>query len=180
MNARDVILSRLRRRKPETALEREFYCSPEEYQVDLEMIWYRDWLFVGHDCEVPKAGDYMTGQIGVYPVVVVRDRTGGLNVFHNSVGDRESVPPRRVRPPDWCVRIINGPIISTGACSRRATWARDSIARNMGCTACIARASAGISGCASPRPRPISSPSASIWSRTSSRTRCMRPRSRLN
>ena len=60
MNARDVILSRLRRRKPETALEREFYCSQEEYQVDLDMIWYRDWLFIGHDCEVPAAGDYMT------------------------------------------------------------------------------------------------------------------------
>jgi Rieske 2Fe-2S family protein len=90
MNARDVILSRLRRRKPETALEREFYCSPEEYQVDLDMIWYRDWLFVGHDCEVPNAGNYLTVQIGVYPVVVVRDREGGLNAFHNSCRHRGS------------------------------------------------------------------------------------------
>ncbi len=90
MNARDVMLSRLRRRKHETALEREFYCSAEEYQVDLDMIWYRDWLFVGHDCEVLNPGNYLTVQIGEYPVVVVRDRNGGLNAFHNSCRHRGS------------------------------------------------------------------------------------------
>ena len=90
MNARDAMLSRLRRRKHETALEREFYCSAEEYQVDLDMIWYRDWLFVGHDCEVSNPGDYLTVQIGEYPVVVVRDRNGGLNAFHNSCRHRGS------------------------------------------------------------------------------------------
>jgi Rieske 2Fe-2S family protein len=52
MTARDTMLSRLRHRKPETPLSRDFYCSQEDYQVDLDMIWYRDWLFVGHDCEI--------------------------------------------------------------------------------------------------------------------------------
>ena len=90
MSARDVILDRLRRRKHETALEREFYCGEEEYRLDLEMIWYRDWLFVGHDCEAPNPGDYLTGQIGEYPVVVVRDRNGELHAFHNACRHRGS------------------------------------------------------------------------------------------
>jgi glycine betaine catabolism A len=90
MTARELMLDRLRRRKHETALEREFYCSQEEYQVDLDMIWYRDWLFVGHDCEVSNPGDYLTVQIGEYPVVVVRDRNGELNAFHNSCRHRGS------------------------------------------------------------------------------------------
>jgi glycine betaine catabolism A len=89
-NAREIMLERLRRRKHETALEREFYCSEEEYQVDLDMIWYRDWLFIGHDCEVPKPGNFLTVQIGEYPVVVVRDRDGQLNAFHNSCRHRGS------------------------------------------------------------------------------------------
>jgi glycine betaine catabolism A len=89
-NAREIMLERLRRRKHETALEREFYCSEEEYQVDLDMIWYRDWLFIGHDCEVPSAGNYLTVQIGEYPVVVVRDRDGQLHAFHNSCRHRGS------------------------------------------------------------------------------------------
>jgi glycine betaine catabolism A len=90
MSARNVILERLRRRKHETALEREFYCGEDEYRLDLEMIWYRDWLFVGHDCEVPKPGDYLTVQIGEYPVVVVRDRNGELHAFHNACRHRGS------------------------------------------------------------------------------------------
>src|SRR5665213_3195167 len=77
MTARDAMLSRLRSRNHQTALEREFYCSQEDYELDLKMIWYRDWLFVGHDCEVPNAGNFLTVQIGEYPVLVVRDREGG-------------------------------------------------------------------------------------------------------
>jgi len=90
MNARDAMLARLRRRKPETALQRDFYCSPEDFQIDLQTIWYRDWLFVGHDCEVPDPGNYMTVQVGDYPLLVVRDRQGALRAFHNSCRHRGS------------------------------------------------------------------------------------------
>ncbi len=90
MTARDTILSRLRQRQPGTPLSRDFYCSPEDYQVDLELIWYRDWLFVGHDCEVMNAGDFMTVQVGDYPVVIVRDRDGSIRAFHNSCRHRGS------------------------------------------------------------------------------------------
>jgi Rieske 2Fe-2S family protein len=90
MSARDAMLSRLRKRKPATPLDRDFYCSQEDYQVELEMIWYRDWLFIGHDCEVSKPGDYLTVQVGEYPIVVVRDREGNLRAFHNSCRHRGS------------------------------------------------------------------------------------------
>jgi Rieske 2Fe-2S family protein len=90
MNAREAMLDRLRRRRPETPLERDFYCSPADYQVDLELIWYRDWLFVGHDCEVLTTGSYFTFQVGEYPVIVVRDRDGSLRAFHNSCRHRGS------------------------------------------------------------------------------------------
>ena len=47
---REEMVNRLRRRNRATALERDFYTSPEDYRLDLDLIWYRDWLFVGHDC----------------------------------------------------------------------------------------------------------------------------------
>jgi Rieske 2Fe-2S family protein len=90
MTAREEMLSQLRRRTPYAPLPRDFYCSPEDYQVDLAMIWYQDWLFVGHDCEVPNAGDYFTFQVGEAPVMVVRDRDGTLRAFHNSCRHRGS------------------------------------------------------------------------------------------
>jgi Rieske 2Fe-2S family protein len=90
MHSREVLLNRLRLRKPETALDRDFYCSAEDFQTELALIWYRDWLFVGHDCEVSNAGNYFTVQIGEYPVIVVRDRDGSLRAFHNSCRHRGS------------------------------------------------------------------------------------------
>jgi Rieske 2Fe-2S family protein len=90
MNTRDGMLDRLRRRKLKTPLERGFYGGEEEHRLDLELIWYRDWLFVGHDCEVAKSGDYMTVQIGEYPILIVRDRDGSLRAFHNSCRHRGS------------------------------------------------------------------------------------------
>jgi glycine betaine catabolism A len=90
LTAREEMLSRLRSRKPATALERDFYTSPTDFQVDLDMIWYRDWLFVGHDCEVSNTGNFLTVQIGEYPVIVVRDRDGSLRAFHNSCRHRGS------------------------------------------------------------------------------------------
>jgi len=38
MNPREDMLSRLRRRRPSTALERDFYTSPADFQIDLDMI----------------------------------------------------------------------------------------------------------------------------------------------
>ena len=43
--------------KPGFALEREFHTDPGLYQLDLERIWRRGWLFVGHSCEVKWPGD---------------------------------------------------------------------------------------------------------------------------
>ncbi len=87
---RDAMLGRLRRRKPETALQQEFYCSREDYQIDLDMIWHRDWLFVGHDCEVADPGNYLTVHVGDYPLLVVRGRDGELRAFHNTCRHRGS------------------------------------------------------------------------------------------
>jgi len=114
------MLSRLRDRNPETALERDFYCSPEDYQVDLEMIWYRDWLFVGHDCEVSNPGNYLTVQVGEFPILVVRDREGALHGFHNTCRHRGSricsaehgSAPRLVCPYHQWTYALDGRLIA--------------------------------------------------------------------
>jgi glycine betaine catabolism A len=90
MDPRQALLARLRDHEPTTPLPRELYTSPTDYQVELEALWYRDWLFAGHDCEIPEAGDYLTLQIGAYPVLIVRDRSGKIRAFHNSCRHRGS------------------------------------------------------------------------------------------
>ena len=90
MDIRSDMLSRLQARKPGFTLDRPFYIDPDFYKQDLEQIWYRDWLFIGHDCEIPNPGNYMTVQIGEYPIVVVRGNDGSINAMHNSCRHRGS------------------------------------------------------------------------------------------
>lgn len=90
MDTRNEMLSRLRNRKPGYSLDQAFYIDPAYHQLDLEHIWYRDWLFVGHDCEIPSAGNYFTVQVGAYAVVVVRGNDGQIKALHNSCRHRGS------------------------------------------------------------------------------------------
>jgi len=90
MDAHAETYDRLLRQRPGFSLDREFYASPELYRLDLELIWYRDWLFAGHDCELAKPGSYLTLQVGDYPVIVVRGSDGVIRAFHNSCRHRGS------------------------------------------------------------------------------------------
>ena len=73
-----------------SAWSRPFYTDPDYFKLDMETICYRDWLFIGHDCEVPRAGNYFTVQVGDYPVVIVRGRDQVIRAFHNSCRHRGS------------------------------------------------------------------------------------------
>jgi len=90
MDPRNDMLARLRSRREGFTLPRPFYTDPDYFRLDMEMIWYRDWLFVGHDCEFDKPGSFLTVQIGDYPVVLVRDLKGQIRAFHNTCRHRGS------------------------------------------------------------------------------------------
>lgn len=70
-------------RRPDHALSHDLYCDPGVYQTDLEHIWYKEWLFALPACEIPKAGNFVTFNVGAYPVVVVRAQDGAIRAFHN-------------------------------------------------------------------------------------------------
>ncbi len=81
----------LARRRPGYALEQAFYTDPEIFRMDMETIFYRDWLFAAPACELPKPGSYITHQVGAYGVVIVRGQDGEIRAFHNSCRHRGSV-----------------------------------------------------------------------------------------
>ena len=90
MNAIDMMLAELHVGRPGMSLERKFYTDPDFYRLDLETIFHRDWIFVGHDCEIPAPGDYFTDQIGDYPIIIVRGRDNSIRALHNSCRHRGS------------------------------------------------------------------------------------------
>lgn len=65
------VLQQLAERRPSWGLPGGFYHDPGIYQLDLEQIWYRNWLFVGHDLEVPQRGDCLRVDIGERSILIV-------------------------------------------------------------------------------------------------------------
>ncbi|MGY5809132.1 aromatic ring-hydroxylating oxygenase subunit alpha [Rhizobium sp. LEGMi198b] len=90
MTSKSEMLELLDNRKQGHALERPFYTDPGIFQLDMEHIWYQEWLFAGHECELPKAGGYLTLQVGEYPIMIVRDEKGTIRAMHNTCRHRGS------------------------------------------------------------------------------------------
>ncbi len=57
------IRSLIQSRQCNHSLPREFYRDELIYRADIERIWRRGWLFVGHTCQIPEPGDYFTFQL---------------------------------------------------------------------------------------------------------------------
>lgn len=83
-------LRNLRARTPATGLVREFYTDAALFDLDLDLIFYREWLFAAHTAELPQTGSYLTLQVGAYPIVVVRGADGIIRAFVNSCRHRGS------------------------------------------------------------------------------------------
>jgi phenylpropionate dioxygenase-like ring-hydroxylating dioxygenase large terminal subunit len=59
------------------------YTDPGIFADEMERIFRRGWVFVGHDSEVPRAGDFVTRVVGGEPVIMVRDQDGAVAVLVN-------------------------------------------------------------------------------------------------
>jgi phenylpropionate dioxygenase-like ring-hydroxylating dioxygenase large terminal subunit len=59
------------------------YTDPAIYQAELQKIWYRTWVYVGHESEVPNANDYVMKSIGPEPILMTRDKSGEIHLLHN-------------------------------------------------------------------------------------------------
>lgn len=62
--------------------------SQSTYDVEMERIFGRCWLFVGHTSMVPKKHDFFTHYMGETSVVVTRDKSERIRVFLNKCRHR--------------------------------------------------------------------------------------------
>ena len=88
--SRSALESIIARRTPGFSLESPLYTSREAFDLDMEMIFGRHWLFVGSEPELPEAGDYITVNIGPNSVILVRDDDMQVRAFHNVCRHRGS------------------------------------------------------------------------------------------
>lgn len=71
------------RRRPGYSLEAPFYQNKEIFELDVQAIFGRHWIFVGVEPDIAEPGDYFTVQLGRASIVVVRDDDMSIRAFHN-------------------------------------------------------------------------------------------------
>ena len=64
------------------------YSDPEIYQFELDRIFNRSWLKVGHVSEIPNPGDYMLSYMGEDSVIVIRGRDNQVRILLNVCSHR--------------------------------------------------------------------------------------------
>jgi len=69
----------------------EFYRDDAVYREDLARIWRTGWLFAGHSCEIPGAGDWFTLEVDADSLVVVRGEDGAARALYNTCRHRGSL-----------------------------------------------------------------------------------------
>jgi phenylpropionate dioxygenase-like ring-hydroxylating dioxygenase large terminal subunit len=69
-------------------VSREIFVNDNIYAQEQERIFARSWLFVGHESQIPAAGDFFVSRMGEESVILCRDRAGVVHVFLNSCRHR--------------------------------------------------------------------------------------------
>ena len=68
-----------------------FYSDEDVYRIDVQRVWRTGWLFAGHSCEIPNAGDYFTFNVDSDSILVIRAANGEANAVHNVCRHRGSL-----------------------------------------------------------------------------------------
>jgi benzoate/toluate 1,2-dioxygenase subunit alpha len=65
------------------AVHRDVYIDPGIFQLEMERLWARTWIYVGHTSQVPAPGDFITCDIASVPGLMIRQPDGSVRVLRN-------------------------------------------------------------------------------------------------
>ena len=121
-SSRSRVLELLSSRRRFFSLPQPFYTEREIFDLDLEAIFYKRWIFAGVECEIRNPGEYFTLSIGSTPIIVLRDHAGSVRAFFNTcrhrgskicVADKGAVK-RLVCPYHQWTYDLTGALVATG------------------------------------------------------------------
>ena len=108
---------------PEAAkfrVDRRIYTDPKIFDQELRQIFACSWVYLCHESQISRHGDYYTTYIGAQPVFVIRQRDGGIGGFINACSHRGAVltPRRRGRARTLVCRFHGWCFNAEGECVR--------------------------------------------------------------
>jgi phenylpropionate dioxygenase-like ring-hydroxylating dioxygenase large terminal subunit len=69
-------------------VHRQVYVDSDLFEEEMARIHGRAWVYVGHESQVPKPGDFFTTTMGRTPVVLSRHKDGAVHVIRNRCGHK--------------------------------------------------------------------------------------------
>jgi Rieske 2Fe-2S family protein len=72
------------------SLPQKYFVSPEVFADERLKIFAEEWLLVGHQSQIPNAGDFFIATIANESLIVVRDQQSQIRAFYNVCRHRGS------------------------------------------------------------------------------------------
>ncbi len=69
-------------------VHRAYYTDPAVFEAEMNKVFGKVWVYVGHDSLVPKPGDYYCTTFAGQAVVLSRHEDGAVHVLYNRCGHR--------------------------------------------------------------------------------------------
>lgn len=86
----EALLNRVETSLADELVPVDIFNEETVFRAEMEQIFTRTWVFVAHESEIPRAGDFVQRRIGVDPVIVTRTGEGRINVLSNYCRHRGS------------------------------------------------------------------------------------------
>ena len=90
----------------EDRVHRRVYTDPAIFDLEMKRIFGSAWLYVGHQSQVPKVGDFVTCELAAQPVVMLRHHDGEIHVLFNRCAHRGA---RICEADDGNVKLLQCP-----------------------------------------------------------------------
>ena len=72
----------------ETRVHADCYRDPRVFEDELERIYHRTWVYLGHESEIPEPGDFKQAWIGRQSVLLIRGEDGRARALMNRCSHR--------------------------------------------------------------------------------------------
>jgi nitrite reductase/ring-hydroxylating ferredoxin subunit len=77
------LCNRVEKSLDEGLLPVEIFNDDRVFRAEMDRIFTRTWVFLGHETEIPNSGDFVQRKIGLDSVIVSRNGAGAINVLLN-------------------------------------------------------------------------------------------------
>jgi nitrite reductase/ring-hydroxylating ferredoxin subunit len=103
-------------------VNREVFRSPQLFARERTRLWDRLWLYLGHESEVPRPGDFKQRTLAGRPLIFSRDSAGRVRAFLNACPHRGTILCRETEgnaKTFQCFMDAGIPTVRLGAYVRR-------------------------------------------------------------